>query len=132
ARHADAGHGARHLLPDLRARPGRAEREAGAARGRQVAVLGAQAEGLRTAQEAELSYENRVVGLHDLALYRPAHTDQHVLTTVGRILYNDRIFRALAEALGDDFDPDTYNFINQSMRKKDTVKLVDSLVQAYG
>jgi len=86
----------------------------------------------RTAQEAELSYENRVVGLHDLALYRPAHTDQHVLTTVGRILYNDRIFRALAEALGDDFDPDTYNFINQSMRKKDTVKLVDSLVQAYG
>ena len=33
----------------------------------------------------------------------------HVLTTVGRIIYNDRIERALAEALGDDFDLDDYD-----------------------
>src|SRR5207253_3243335 len=39
---------------------------------------------------------------------------------------------ALEEALGDQFDPSTYEFINRSMKKRDTTKLVDDLVQAYG
>jgi DNA-directed RNA polymerase subunit beta' len=55
-----------------------------------------------------------------------------VLTTVGRIIYNDKIERALAQALGDEFNAGTYEFINRSMKKKDTTKLVDDLVQAYG
>ncbi len=87
----------------------------------------------RTAQEAELAYENGVVQLHDLAEYRPAGTiGGHILTTVGRIIYNDKIERALAEALGDQFDPSTYRFVNRSMKKKDTTRLVDDLVQSYG
>jgi DNA-directed RNA polymerase subunit beta' len=87
----------------------------------------------RTAQEAEWSYEHGVVKLHDLAEYRPLGREGgHVLTTVGRILWNDRIERALAEALGDAFDPSTYEFVNRSMKKKDTTRLVDDLVQLYG
>jgi DNA-directed RNA polymerase subunit beta' len=87
----------------------------------------------RTAQEAELSYELGGVKLHALAEYRPLGREGgHVLTTVGRIIYNDRIERALKDALGDVFDPANFPFVNQSMRKKDTVKLVDALVQAYG
>ncbi len=86
----------------------------------------------RTAQEAEWSYEHRIVGLHDLAEYRPIGRDGHLLTTVGRIIYNEKIERALIEALGDQFDPGAYEFINRSMKKKDTTKLVDDLVQAYG
>src|SRR5207245_10721468 len=87
----------------------------------------------RTAQEAEWSYEHGVVRLHDLAEYRPLGREGgHVLTTVGRIIYNDKIERALEEALGDSFDPDTYEFINRSMKKKDTTVLVDALVQSYG
>ncbi len=87
----------------------------------------------RTAQEAEWSYEHGVVKLHDLAEYRALGREGgHVLTTVGRIIYNDRIERALVEALGDNFDPTTYEFVNRSMKKKDTTKLVDNLVQAYG
>src|SRR5579884_4024472 len=87
----------------------------------------------RTAQEAEWSYEHGVVRLHDLAEYRPLGREGgHVLTTVGRILWNDKIERALVEALGDEFDPNTYEFVNRSMKKKDTTKLVDDLVQAYG
>jgi DNA-directed RNA polymerase subunit beta' len=87
----------------------------------------------RTAQEAEWSYEHGVVKLHDLAEYRPLGREGgHVLTTVGRIIYNDRIERAIAAALGDEFNPDSYEFINRSMKKKDTTKLVDDLVQAYG
>jgi len=86
----------------------------------------------RTAQEAEWSYEHRIVGLHDLAEYRPMGREGHLLTTVGRIIYNEKIERALIEALGDQFDPSAYEFMNRSMKKKDTTKLVDDLVQAYG
>jgi DNA-directed RNA polymerase subunit beta' len=87
----------------------------------------------RTAQEAELSYEAGVVTLHDIAEFRPFGRDGgHVLTTVGRIVYNDRIERALAEALGDGFDASKYVFVNQSMKKRDTTRLIDMLVQTYG
>ncbi len=87
----------------------------------------------RTAQEAELSYELGGVKLHDVAEYRRSVEEGgHRLTTVGRIIYNDRIERALMEALGDAYDPTAYDFVNQSMRKKDTVKVIDALVQRYG
>src|SRR5688500_346783 len=55
----------------------------------------------RSAQEAELAYEHNLVGLHDAAHYR-AHWMEgggHVATTVGRIIFNDRIERALEETL---------------------------------
>jgi DNA-directed RNA polymerase subunit beta' len=87
----------------------------------------------RTAQEAELSYEGNVVKLHDIAEFRPyGREGGHVLTTIGRIIYNDRIERALSEALGDEFDASKYVFVNQSMKKRDTTRLIDMLVQSYG
>ncbi len=87
----------------------------------------------RTAQEAELSYEAGVVKLHDVAEFRPFRREGgHLLTTVGRIIYNDRIERALSEALGQEFDVSTYVFVNQSMKKRDTTRLIDLLVQNYG
>ncbi len=87
----------------------------------------------RTAQEAELSYEAGVVKLHDIAEFRPMGREGgHLLTTVGRIIYNDRIERALAEALGDQFDASKYVYVNQSMKKRDTTRLIDALVQTYG
>jgi DNA-directed RNA polymerase subunit beta' len=87
----------------------------------------------RTAQEAELSYEAGVVGLHDAAEYRPKGREGgHILTTIGRIIYNDGIERALEEALGDGFDPAKFEFVNQSMRKRDTTRLIDLLVQNFG
>src|ERR1700737_2434015 len=87
----------------------------------------------RTAQEAELSYEAGVVKLHDVAEFRPYGRDfGHVLTTIGRIIYTDRIERALADALGDGFDASKYEFVNQSMKKRDTTRLIDILVQTYG
>ncbi|HEX2016695.1 MAG TPA: DNA-directed RNA polymerase subunit beta' [Solirubrobacteraceae bacterium] len=87
----------------------------------------------RTAQEAELSYEAGVVKLHELAEFRPfGREGGHVLTTVGRIIYNDRIERALHEALGDEFDATSYVFVNQSMKKRDTTRLIEALVQTYG
>ncbi len=87
----------------------------------------------RTAQEAEWSYEHGVVKLHDLAEFRPLGREGgHILTTVGRIIYNDKIERAIQETLGADFDPSSYEFVNRSMKKRDTTQFVDDLVQAYG
>src|SRR6202041_466924 len=78
-------------------------------------------------------YEAGVVTLHDVAEFRPMGREGgHILTTVGRIVYNDRIERALAEALGDGFDASKYVFVNQSMKKRDTTRLIDMLVQTYG
>ncbi|MGA9370624.1 MAG: DNA-directed RNA polymerase subunit beta' [Solirubrobacterales bacterium] len=85
----------------------------------------------RTAQEAELAYENGIVQLHDFAEYRrPGH--EHFLTTVGRIIYNDRVERAIADALGDEYDPEKYAFVNRSLRKKDVNEIVSDLVEDYG
>ncbi len=85
----------------------------------------------RSAQEAELAYENGIVRLHDLAEYRrPGH--EHFLTTVGRIIFNDRIERAIAAALGDDWDPERYEFINHSLKKREVNEIVSNLVEAYG
>jgi DNA-directed RNA polymerase subunit beta' len=85
----------------------------------------------RTAQEAQLAYENGLVALHDFAEYRRAG-HEHFLTTVGRIIFNDRIERALADALGEDFDPESYEFINRSLKKRDVNETVSELVETYG
>ena len=67
----------------------------------------------RTAQEAELSVEHGHAKLHDLAEYRQyGQGAGHILTTVGRIIFNEKIERALEEAMGDEFDKSEYRFIN--------------------
>jgi DNA-directed RNA polymerase subunit beta' len=85
----------------------------------------------RTAQEAELSYENGLVDLHDWAEYR-REGHEHFLTTVGRIIFNDKVERALSDALGDEYDPDKYDFVNHSLKKNDVNRMVSDLVEAYG
>ncbi len=87
----------------------------------------------RSAQEAELAYEHKIVGLHDPAHYRAEWVEGgHLATTVGRIIFNDRIERALEETLGEDFDRSQYVYINKSLKKRDTTQFVDQLVQTFG
>ncbi|HWT22210.1 MAG TPA: DNA-directed RNA polymerase subunit beta', partial [Solirubrobacteraceae bacterium] len=87
----------------------------------------------RTAQEAELAVEHGMVKLHDVAEYRPyGREGGHVLTTVGRIIFNEKIERALEETMGEDFDKSAYEFINKSLRKRDVTGFVDQLVQTFG
>jgi DNA-directed RNA polymerase subunit beta' len=86
----------------------------------------------RSAQEAELSYEHGMVSLHDLAEYRPRHTSEHKLTTVGRIIFNERVERALEDALGDEYDPSTYEFVNTPLKKRDMGEVIERLVGVHG
>jgi DNA-directed RNA polymerase subunit beta' len=85
----------------------------------------------RSAQEAELAYENGIVELHDYAEYR-REGHEHFLTTVGRIIFNDNIERAIADALGDEYDPERYDFVNRSLKKRDVNEIVSDLVETYG
>ncbi|HEX5374624.1 MAG TPA: DNA-directed RNA polymerase subunit beta', partial [Solirubrobacterales bacterium] len=85
----------------------------------------------RSAQEAELVYENGGCKLHDQAEYRRAG-HEHFLTTVGRIIFNEKIERALADALGEDFDPEQFEFVNHALKKRDVNEMVSDLVEAYG
>jgi DNA-directed RNA polymerase subunit beta' len=86
----------------------------------------------RTAQEAELAYEHGTVKLQDLAEYRRPGFDDHLLTTVGRIIFNETIERSLEETLGEDFNPKDYEYVNQSMRKKDINAVIGKLIHAHG
>ena len=86
----------------------------------------------RSAQEAELSYEHKMVSLHDLAEHRRRHRDDHTLTTVGRIIFNERVERALEDALGGEYDPSTYEFVNKPLRKRDMAEVIERLVAVHG
>jgi DNA-directed RNA polymerase subunit beta' len=87
----------------------------------------------RSAQEAELSYEHGMVRLHDLAEYRRrGETEHHVLTTVGRIMFNERVERALEETLGEEFDPHEYFFVNEPLKKRDMNQVIEALVTQHG
>jgi DNA-directed RNA polymerase subunit beta' len=86
----------------------------------------------RSAQEAELSYEHKMVSLHDLAEYRRRHHADHTLTTVGRIIFNERVERALEDALGEEYDPTTYEFVNRPLKKRDMSDVIERLVDVHG
>jgi len=87
----------------------------------------------RTAQEAELAYENNIVELHTASEFRPRGEEEgHVRTTVGRIIFNDKIRRALEDAVGREVPAAEFPYVNQPLKKRDTVRLADTLVQLYG
>ena len=88
----------------------------------------------RTAQEAELSYEAGVVTLHDVAEFRPFGREGGHVLTHGRADHLQRPHRARAgtRRWATGFDASKYVFVNQSMKKRDTTRLIDALVQTYG
>src|SRR5213592_4299671 len=87
----------------------------------------------RSSQEAELSYEHGMVKLHDLAEYRRPGEEHHILTTVGRIIFNERIDRALRDNLEpNEYDPAKFPFVNRTLRKKDMNEVIEGLVEQYG
>src|ERR687895_795872 len=94
--------------------------------------LGKRPHVFRSAMEAELSYEHGMVNLHDLAEYRRRGLESHILTTVGRIIFNDRVERALEETLEGDYDPNEYEFVNSPLKKRDMGAVIQSLVDKHG
>ena len=91
-----------YVLPDLRPDAGELEKiedeiKAGKSKKRPTCTA--------PRKRPSFAYEHGVVKLQDLAEYRRPGTETHVLTTVGRIIFNETIERSLEETLGKDFDP---------------------------
>ena len=91
ARDADPGHGARRLLPDLRADAGDELAETRPEQGQAAAARLPHRAGGRARLRGQAD-----VRLQDIAIYR-RQAGEHITTTVGRILFNDKIERALAD-----------------------------------
>ncbi len=86
---------------------------------------------IRTAQEAEFAYETHAAQLHDMVIYK-RKVGAHILTTIGRILFNDRIEQALTDELGNKFDAEDYQFVNRTLSKHDVNALVTDQVDTFG
>ena len=85
----------------------------------------------RSAQEAELSYESKR-SRSTTSRSTAGVTRRARLTTVGRIIFNERIQRALEETLGDEYDRTTYEFVNNPLRKRDMNPVIERLVEIHG
>ena len=51
---------------------------------------------------------------------------------MGRVIFNEGVERALEEALGDEYDPSTYEFVNTPLRKRDMNNVIERLVAIHG
>jgi DNA-directed RNA polymerase subunit beta' len=80
--------------------------------------------------DVELALDNAQIGLQDPIEYR--RNGEVVLTTPGRVIFNEEVRRALERASGDDSDPNAMPFMNQTLGKKEIADFVSSLVDEYG
>jgi DNA-directed RNA polymerase subunit beta' len=69
-------------------------------------------------------------GLQDPIEYRK--DGEVILTTPGRVIFNEEVSRSLAEALGDEYDPSKLEYINSALGKREMGDFVSGLVDDYG
>jgi DNA-directed RNA polymerase subunit beta' len=55
-----------------------------------------------------------------------------LLTTPGRVIFNEDVRRALADAFGADFDAERFRFHNRTLGKKETGDFISELVDEFG
>jgi DNA-directed RNA polymerase subunit beta' len=76
-----------------------------------------------------LALESRQIALQDPIEYR--RDGEVILTTPGRVIFNEEVMRALEDALGDRFEGKA-DFINRTLGKKEMNDFVSSLVDVFG
>ncbi len=81
-------------------------------------------------EEVILAWESKQVGLQDPIEYRRA--GEVLLTTPGRVIFNEEVSRSLAQAVGERYDPSEQPFINRTLAKRETNDFISDLVDRYG
>ena len=81
-------------------------------------------------EEIFLALESDQVGLQEPVEYRK--DGELLLTTPGRVIFNEEVSRSLADALGEDYDPSKLEYINRALGKKEMGDFVTGLVDDYG
>jgi DNA-directed RNA polymerase subunit beta' len=80
--------------------------------------------------EVVLAYDAKQVRLQDPIEYR--RNGELILTTPGRVIFNEKVGRTLKQAIGDAFDPSEQPFINRTLAKKEMNDFIVELVERYG
>ena len=70
------------------------------------------------------------VGLQDPIEYR--RNGEVILTTPGRVIFNEAVVRSLGRALGDSFEPADQPYINRTLGKKEMNDFIIELVDRFG
>ena len=70
------------------------------------------------------------VGLQDPIEYR--WHGELLLTTPGRVIFNEEVSRSLQAALADDYDRDRFEFHNTTLGKKEMGDFIADLVDGFG
>ena len=81
-------------------------------------------------EEVERALESGQVHLQDTIEYR--RRGELIITTPGRVIFNEEIARALADALGDLEAAYAQPFINRTLAKKQMDEFIAELVEAFG
>ena len=79
--------------------------------------------------EAEAAYKEGTLKLHDKVLTR--RNGERFETTLGRILFNENVEQALRDYLGELYDPSSYPYVNETLKKGEIKDLVSGYVSKY-
>ncbi len=79
--------------------------------------------------EAEAAYKEGTLKIHDKVLTR--RNGERFETTLGRVLFNENVEQTLRDYLGDSYDPDSYPYINHTLKKGEIKDLVADYVDRY-
>ncbi|MBA3717608.1 MAG: DNA-directed RNA polymerase subunit beta' [Actinobacteria bacterium] len=82
-------------------------------------------------EDVQFALDAEQVKLQSPIEYRPNGGDV-ILTTAGRVIFNEEVHRSLVESLGDENRNDVHPFINKPMTKREMDDFIMGLVQRYG
>ena len=82
-----------------------------------------------TEEEVILAVDARSVDLQDPIEYRRG--EELILTTPGRVIFNEEVGRSLARTLGEGYVQSEQPFINRALAKKETNDFISDLVDRY-
>ena len=85
-----------------------------------------------SADDVSLAVSEGELGLQDTIWFRRPATLEKLVTTAGRVIFNNAVEEALFEAMGDEFDAANHEWINTTMRKSEISDYVSRLVDVYG
>jgi DNA-directed RNA polymerase subunit beta' len=84
---------------------------------------------LSSYDEAEAAYKEGTLKIHDKVIARRG--GERIETTLGRVLFNENVEQTLRNYLGDAYDPETYPYINHTLKKGEIKNLVAGYVARY-
>ncbi|MCL4310097.1 MAG: DNA-directed RNA polymerase subunit beta' [Thermoleophilia bacterium] len=84
-----------------------------------------------TADEVMRAVDEKTVKLQQVVRFRRADGSR-IVTTAGRVIFDDEIDKALRDHLGDEYDPGARKFVNETLDKSRMKNLIADLINQYG